>query len=164
MNGRVDLQGLPLAMGDECRIDSSQADELQSVSATFQNFRRHLLKLSDHAAKEVALLKAVKEQRWHYRHIPGLMQVLSAEKEPLRLELVRILSKIRYPQSTSALARLAVFDLSVEVRARAVVALQTRRPEDYRDKLLSGLRYVWPPAANNAARALVSLDDRDAYD
>ena len=137
---------------------------MQSVSATFQMFRRNLLKLSDPVAKEAALLKAVKDQRWHYRHIPGLMQVLSAEKEPLRLELVRILAKIRYPQSTSALARIAVFDLSADVRAQAVDALQKRQPEHYRDKLLSGLRYVWPPAADNAARALVSLDDRDAYE
>ena len=164
MNGRIDLQGLPLAMGYDCRIDSSQAEDLQSVSATFQMFRRNLSRMPGGEAKEAALLKVVKDQRWNYRHIPGLIQVLSAEKEPLRLQLVRILTTIRSPRSTSALARIAVFDLSAGVREQAVAALQKRRPENYRDQLLSGLRYVWPPAADNAARALVSLDDRDAYD
>lgn len=164
LHDRNDLQGLPLAMGDECRLDSLEAKTLQTVSTRFGEFRRKLTQLPDPSKKEEIFRKWVQEQRWSFEHIPGLVQVLSAEKEDLRLELVKILANFRYPKATTALARIAVFDLSAQVRWNAVIALRERQPENYRKQLMAGLRYVWPPAADNAAQALVSLDDQAAYE
>jgi hypothetical protein len=55
-----------------------------------------------------------------------------------------------------------MFDLAPEVREAAVTALSKRPADDYRQELLEGLRYPWPPAADHAAEALVALGDTEA--
>jgi hypothetical protein len=94
--------------------------------------------------------------------IPCLMQTLSVENTPLRLLLVEILDGIPGRDATTALARLALFDLSAQVRGAAVAALKKRPRDDGRPTLLAGLSYPWAPAADHAAEALVALDDQEA--
>ena len=94
--------------------------------------------------------------------IPTLLQLLQAESKPTRLLLVELLAKINGRSATVALARRAMFDLAPEVREAAVTALSKRPADDYRQELLEGLRYPWPPAADHAAEALVALGDTEA--
>jgi len=88
--------------------------------------------------------------------------MLQVEDRPTRLLLVDLLSRIECHESTRALARRAIFDVSEHVREAAVNALRLRPAEDFRDVLLEGLRYPWPAAANFAAEALVNLGDTGA--
>ncbi len=93
--------------------------------------------------------------------LPTLMQMLQVEDVPIRLTLVRELSRIKSFSSTAALASRAIVDLSPEVRAAAVTALQSRPPNLYMPPLLRGLRYPWPPVADHAAVALRQLATAD---
>jgi hypothetical protein len=90
------------------------------------------------------------------------MQMLQPESRPIRKALVGQLQRIEGQRASEALARIAVFDLSGEVRADAIVALAGRSGSEYRDVLLAGLRHPWPAAADHAAEALVALNDSDA--
>jgi len=94
--------------------------------------------------------------------IPALMQLLMAERTTTREVLVAVLAEIPGPMATSALAKLAIFDLAPEVRDRAVRALRSRSAAAYRPILLEGFRYPWPPVADHAADALVTLGDHAA--
>lgn len=94
--------------------------------------------------------------------ISTLCQILEPETKDLRLFLVEMMRDIPCQKSTDALARMAVFDISPQVREAAIEALRTRPIESYRQKLLDGLMYPWLPAAEHAAEALVALEDRKA--
>jgi HEAT repeats len=65
-------------------------------------------------------------------------------------------------KTTEVLARRAVFETSPEVRKEAVKQLARRPTEDVRPILLTALRHPWERAADHAAEALVTLDDREA--
>jgi hypothetical protein len=94
--------------------------------------------------------------------IPCLMQMLPPESQGIRTVLVEQLTAIKQPKSSEALAKLALFDLSDKVREQAIQALAQRPREEYRQLLLTGLRYPWAPVADHAAEALVALEDKDA--
>ncbi len=94
--------------------------------------------------------------------ISTLCQILEPETKALRLFLVEMMRDIPCQKSTDALARMALFDISPQVREAAIEALRTRPIESYRQKLLAGLMYPWLPAAEHAAEALVALEDRKA--
>jgi hypothetical protein len=55
----------------------------------------------------------------------------------------------------------AVFASQESVRAGAIEALSVRREGDATAALVEGLRYPWPPAARNAAKAIVRLGRKD---
>src|SRR5262249_8400417 len=59
--------------------------------------------------------------------------------------------------SSVALARLALFSFSPELRTAATLALVHRPAEDFAETLLEGLRHPWVPAAVPAAESLVRL-------
>ncbi|MFL5339989.1 MAG: HEAT repeat domain-containing protein, partial [Gemmataceae bacterium] len=88
--------------------------------------------------------------------VPTLVQLLQAEDKPLRLLLVKLLSKIQCRDSSLALAKRACFDVAEEVREEAVAALRKRPGDEYVDFLMDALRYPWPAAADFAAEALVN--------
>ena len=90
------------------------------------------------------------------------LQMLQADDPPVRVHLTKLLSAVKGRKAGDALARLALFDLSSEVRDAAVEALAGRPAEDYRRTLLDGFRYPWAPVADHAAAALVTLNDRSA--
>ncbi|MCS6976425.1 MAG: hypothetical protein NZM31_05370 [Gemmatales bacterium] len=94
--------------------------------------------------------------------ISTLCQILEPETKDLRLFLVEMMRDIPCQKSTDALVRMAMFDLSPQVREAAIEVLRTRPIESYRQKLLDGLMYPWLPAAEHAAEALVALEDRKA--
>jgi hypothetical protein len=168
---RSDLAGLPLQMGLDCRLGKESTENLQVLS---RKLRSHLIEVvpkdgvdmrHDAQALRRKLLdgKDGARQEWvQAEALPTLVQMLQVEEKPVRLLLVDIVSKIKGRSAAAVLARLALFDLSEEVRDAAVDALRQRPSPDYRDLVLAGFRYPWAPVADHAAETLVSLGDREA--
>jgi mono/diheme cytochrome c family protein len=104
-----------------------------------------------------------REQREHVTlaRIAALMQILAPEAPDMKVGLVKYLAGVTHPESSRALARLAIFSAEEEVRHAAVDALKVRRERDYTAVLLAGLRYPWPAVARRAADALVKLERAD---
>jgi hypothetical protein len=94
--------------------------------------------------------------------VPALEQILQTAELDRRLLLVELLAGSKSRAATAALARRALYDLSAKVRAEAILALQKRPVDRFRQLLLNGLRHPWPPVADHAAEALVALRDRAA--
>src|SRR5262249_13109549 len=65
-------------------------------------------------------------------------------------------------QASVALARRVLFDLSAQVRGRALAALKGRPAKQFVRVLVEGLQFPWPPVAEHAAAALVALELREA--
>jgi hypothetical protein len=168
---RPDLAGLPIRMGVDCHLGKEAAENLNLLSQ----------KLRDHLSNErkqnqpdtrinVSSLRAALEKdnkarkgEWEQPEaIPTLIQMLMPEDRAVRMLLVDLLAKSPARQATLALAQRALFDLSPEVREAAISELKERPAEDYRDQLIAGFRYPWPPAADHAAEALAALDDRSS--
>jgi hypothetical protein len=161
LSKRPDLQGLPVALGGDCRLDEPSARALQVRSS---ELRRHLAKCVVDGVPDAALLRhrlldRAGNLRCRDEEVPALEQILQAEGRPVRLLLVELLSRAPGRRASAALAARAVFDPSAEVREAAARALVGRPPSEYRPVLLDGLRYPWAPAADHAAEALVALDD-----
>jgi hypothetical protein len=164
---RVDLHGLPVAMGAECQIGKESAQNLQVLS---RKLRVHLSQSVPQNGLDPRLnadvlrrkLDAESEDWQQEDALPTLMQMLQAEDRPVRVLLIDVLSKIKGRAASAALARRALFDLSPEVREAAVMALKDRPRDEYRHILLAGMRYPWAPAADHAAEALVALNDRES--
>ena len=113
---------------------------------------------------------AAELQKWcdesHIEQYPGMLttfqQMLQVEHSPTRLVMINEVGKCDTVESTRILVARAVFDTSPNVRKAAVELLRKRKPEAYRPAFLSIYRYPWAPAADHAAEALVSLEDKPA--
>ena len=55
-----------------------------------------------------------------------------------------------------------MFDVAEEVRTEAAEVLKSRPADEYRHRLLDGLRYPWAPASYFAAQALISVNDKES--
>jgi hypothetical protein len=180
---RPDLAGLPILMGKACQISPEAARNLATLGPPLRLLlalgepRAALgfddLALIDEAvSKDMALrarrsrgapVKPPQGADWVRKDaVPTLVQILPVEDKPVRLALVRHLGRIKDADATAGLVRLALFDVSGEVRRAAVSGLQHRPPREYQQLLLDGLRYPWTPVADRAAEALVALGDQDA--
>jgi HEAT repeat protein len=94
--------------------------------------------------------------------IPALVQLLQAENTPIRLLLVELLSQIEGKEAGVALAQRALFDLSPQVREKAVQSLLDRPTAEFRQTLIESFRHPWPAVADHASEALVAIKDREA--
>lgn len=182
---RPDLTGLPYRKGTGCQLSAEQAKDLHNLSREMRTVLGELISprrgqeavephlLADSLRKNflsktrmVASTDEPRQFRDVFRKecsVATLMQMLPAEEnKDVRLVLVEQLLSINDRSSSQALARLAIFDISPEVRAAAIEALAVRPRDDYRSVLLSGFRYPWAPVADHAAEALVALEDRAA--
>lgn len=151
---RPDLAGLPFLEGDDCRLDGKGAKVLAANS-------RLMAAPPVHNA-DAFLLRRLASRRWTANDVPALTQILQPRSVRLREYLVGALARIDHRAATVALAQRAVFDLSEDVRLKAVGALTTRSADEFRAVLLRALRYPWAPAAEHAADALVMLNDFEA--
>jgi sugar lactone lactonase YvrE len=173
---RPDLAGLPLRMGDECKMSPSLADHLQAGSVAL---RAHLqsavssvgvsvapagnIQPNPRALADALAADGDRHNKWlKSEAIPALQQLLMAENESIREVLVEQLSRIEGKKASLALAQRALFDLHPEVRKHALEALQTRPREEYVAALVEGFRHPWPVIADHAAEALVALQVREA--
>jgi hypothetical protein len=175
-----DLAGLPMRMGHDCQLGKEPAENLQALSRKLRAIlaaaipnasvdprpdpdlvRAQLMR--EHPEPKRARVRNVSPQEWRSAEaVPALSQILQAENKPLRLLLVELLSEIKWPCATEALAQRALFDLSSEVREAAIQALADRPRSDSRAVLMSGFQYPWEPVADHAAEALAALQDREA--
>jgi HEAT repeat protein len=165
---RLDLAGLPMRMGLDCRLGKEPADNLLAQSRLLRgHLEKSIPKSNGDQRPDPDVLRrellAKSNSEWlKPEAIPALLQLLQAENKPIRLVLVELLSKIDHKRATEALAMRALVDLSAEVREAALQALLNRPAGDYRDLLLAGLRYPWRALQEHAAEALVALGHKDA--
>jgi gluconolactonase len=165
---RLDLAGLPLAMGDECRMSPTLADHLQGGSVALRNHLRATASNGDPRPNPAALYDALTQagderNTWQIPEaIPALQQLLMAENESVRAVLIDQLDRIEGKEATIALAKRAVFDLHPDVRRKALVALQDRPTEVYMPILMKELRHPWLPVVEHATEALVALKLKQA--
>jgi hypothetical protein len=163
--------GLPVRFGPRARLGPKSAATMDLLS---RKLRIYLAAAAPpgpdgHRPPPDVLAAALRQDRRGKRcewlraeAVPTLMQMLMPEDAPVRGMLVELLAEIPGPVATEALARRAVFDLDPAVRARAAEALHGRPASVWRPVLLAALRYPWPPAADHAAEALATLEDRDS--
>jgi HEAT repeat protein len=172
LEARPDLRMLPIRHGSPIKSDPKTAGELEA-------FSRRLHFLVDHTVPRKEDGEHVKPERlreWMSKEktpgrrpawvraeaVPALRQILMGEDKPLRWLLVELLAENPSPAASAALAQRAVFELSPDLRQRAVEAVQGRPHRDFHHILLNAMRYPWAPAADHAAEALVALNDQGA--
>jgi sugar lactone lactonase YvrE len=169
---RGDLAGLPLRMGDACKMSPSLADHLQNDATVLRGV---VQKISEPAVSRPGepegkrptpadtFETATRGEHWNTGEaVPALNQVLMAENESVRSLLVERLARIPGKQATLALAQRALFDLHPEVRRLALEGLRPRPQVEVVPALLDGLRHPWSVVADHAAEALVALHVTDA--
>jgi hypothetical protein len=168
---RADLKGLPFIDGPGCQLRDLQAKQLQQVSLSIRDSVEHIfskrdepLTLRNRIEDEEGVVKALNSavRLYSKARLPIFVQAFVPQGPKVRLRLVELLAGWRAEETSRLLAQRAIFDLSADVRAKAIEALKKRRRADYRDVLLKALRYPWAPAADHATEALVALDDRAA--
>jgi hypothetical protein len=179
---RPDLAGLPLLMGDACRMPKEQLQTF-GLSLTALRSAMNMKKIIDknkdlnssphgqgfwdgyksvlEKSKTLLAKKNIDLTTYSRSQVAGLMQVLATEPAPIREGLVNYLAEIPHPTATRALSRLAVFDPQESVRQLAIRALADRPRHEYSDIIISGLRYPWPKIAVQAATAAVQLKRTD---
>jgi len=173
LDQRSDLRGLPVSMGDACRLKEQRRIEF-GVAATLV---RNTLRKAGESRKGASLDRA--EEFWKsYQevaprkddksprpgpgaHVAALMQVLGAETPAIQMGLVRHLQQVENSEATQALARLTLFASEEEVRQAALKALGQKPGREATEVLVSGLRYPWPVVAERAAKAVVQLERKD---
>jgi hypothetical protein len=168
---RADMRGLPLRRGIECQLkeDSSRLKRLDAVSSAS---RMLAVRLRKEATTEFILDHSIRTLRRRNPDptneracddaVPALVQVLEVREVLDRLKLVAELAGVTGPQSSLALSRRAMYDLSRKVRGAAIEVLKDRPHDQWRKELLAGLRYPWPSVAEHAATALVGIRDTGA--
>jgi HEAT repeat protein len=165
------LRGLPFRMGDDCQLGKEPAETMQALARRMRGVLAESTKINEDRLDQrlnpelirsnvEIILRKMEENK--ESAIPCLMQMLQPESTPVRQVLLDQLATIQHRKATDALVKLALFDLSDRVRVKAIKALAERQPDEYREQLLEGLRYPWPPVADHAAEALVALQDREA--
>jgi hypothetical protein len=184
---RSDLQGLPYRKGAACKLDGDSATILGAISqglgATFALGARRVGQsypvgpelltaavgmVESHDWEESLRASGDAAARNRSRHVdpdvvvPALMQMTQPRSVVERRSLIDSLATAKGRNATAALAQRALFELSKDLREKAVAALKQRPVAETRPHLLAGLRYPWAAVADHAAEALVALDDRDA--
>lgn len=173
---RRDLIGLPLLRGAACELDAERVAALQAMSRQMRQVVGEAAEGTDDPEGVAIALRLnfrlagsirndpvkFKDHFLEPKSIPTMMQMLPGEHASVRRVLVEQLDRIDDPASTQALARLAAFDISPEVRASAIEVLMDRPASDYRPVLVEALRYPWSAVADHAAEALVALQDKGA--
>jgi hypothetical protein len=164
---RLDLAGLPFVMGDDCRLKQERSQAFASTVNMIQDSLRELKergKIDAFWAKfaddHKRFTKPVAEA-WIEGSTSALMQMLAPESPKMRVRLVQYLAGIDHPETTRALARLAVFSAEAEVRRPAQEALAKRAPKESTEILLHGVRYPWPAVVDQALESVVKLERTD---
>jgi hypothetical protein len=165
---RPDLRGLPYMMGDACRLNPEEAQSFQAAVRTVRTAidaqvasptngnesRRFWVQFSgDHEGPTSLNSRS---------GIAALTQILGPERQDVRSEFVSELAHSRHVEAVKALARMAVFDPSSEVRIAAVKALR-ERPDNVvtAEIFMHGMRYPLAEVTKRAAQAIVALDRQD---
>ncbi len=151
LDNRPDLNGLPFAMGDACRITGERRKQFAmavgfvregSVPAAWYGFWED----RDHTT---------------LARIAAATQIMAPNFTKDRLELVKYLAGVSHVEATRALARLAIFSPEDGIHQAACKALKVRREKDYSEVLVKGLKYPLPAVARRASEAIAKLERTD---
>ena len=182
---RKTTTGLPFLGEDECRKDPRQVAMMAAVSrdlgrafsssralasrpsvspprnsrsAASLEFRTSFSSGGNHQA-----MRLMSQESWHRPDaVSSLVQIIQVQQDPLRFNLIHVLSDINGAEATDALVDRAVFDPSPDVRKVARENLKNRQRTQVRRRLLKRFRYPWAPVSAFAAQALVEIDDQRA--
>jgi hypothetical protein len=162
---RPDLMALPWREGPDCQLGNEAAQRLHVLSRQLRRNLRDATPGDDIrpnpkklAAAMAAMTSPEKIPEWKTAAaIPTIMQMLQAENSPIRELLVERLAEIDGKEASEALAQRALFDLSPEVREKAVTRLARRPAEEFQQVLVDGIRWPWAPVAQHAAEAIAFL-------
>ena len=157
----AEFVGLPLRVPGQGRLSASAAEELSDAAVRLRELL-HNPHASSGTPQEISDWLSQRLAKLPESATPAMAQVLCIESEGVRQAMIHRLIHVNHPAAVEALARLALFDVAENIRGQAVAALALRPAAEYRAVLLAGLRHPWPPAAEHAAWALASLEDRDA--
>ncbi len=161
----ADLKGLPLIGEADCQAGAKTARKREAISRGLQKFiqPRSLSFAHDGYYNVMHLAPSLAERKEWFQDdaLSTMVQMIQAEQPDVRRGLVELIEKVNGVKASKLLARQALFDVTWEVREKAIDALKGRPREEYREVLLGGFRYPWPPVAAHAAEALVALDDRE---
>ena len=174
LEDRPDLKGLPLVMGEECRLNKQDAKIQSDVSrrlgrllATFDSFGNRNLG-NDTTSRRQIVAHTVESccRRAGKQNLSQLLvtldQMMQIDHTPLVLDVIENLRVANTDTAIELLAKRAKFDLRPEVRFSATQALKELPREKYRNVLLKGFEYPWFAVAQHSAEALVRLDDTQA--
>lgn len=154
---RPDLQGLPLRLGDSCKLDADEARQLMTASRGSAVIRNRLESQAIPESARAQLLGMATGSL--LQDTSAIVQIMQCGTDEARIRMVKMLSMQDDDEATSALVDRALFDLSPEIRKLALHMLKLTPVETVQEQLLDGLDYVWEPVAVNAANALVELDE-----
>jgi capsular polysaccharide biosynthesis protein len=167
---RLDLHGLPFAMGDACRTKGERSQQFVRAVATVRqllrspraNQQNYLIweRYQTHCVQQDRRIRREQYETITLARIAALMQIFAPMSE-MHPGLVKYLSTLSHVEATRALARLAIFSGDEEARKAALDALKVRHELDYTAILVEGLRYPWPAVARRAAEAIVKLERND---
>lgn len=159
---RPDMVALPWRVGANSELGREKAEALHALSVKLRTALRESVPQGDVRPDPVKLRKALTDAEWSTpTALPTITQMMQAENIAVRTLMVDMLSKIKGKDASIALAQRAVFDLSPDVREKAVQALAQRPAAEYTPVLHYGLRYPWAAAADHAAEAVVALQLND---
>jgi hypothetical protein len=164
---RPDLAGLPFVLGKACRLEKLRS---RAFASTVNMVQDSLRKMKTSGSLDDFWANFTDDQ-WRFTNpvapdwIAGstasFMQILAPESPQMRQRLVKYLAGIEHPETTRALARLAVFSAETEVRTAAHAALKNRPAKDCTDVLVEGVRYPWPAVTQHALESVIKLKRTD---
>lgn len=167
---RPDLASLPWRTVGESQLGKEAAEGLHVYSVNLRSCMQRAVPARD-IRPDVDKMKEFmfkadrlgqKPLQWNKPEcVPTLAQMLQTENTSLRTMLVEILAKIEGKEAGVVLAQRSVFDLSPQVREKAVEALAMRPRKEFQKVLLDGLRWPWQPAVDHAAEAIVGLQIKE---
>ncbi len=167
---RPDFFAINWRRGNDCQLNPDLAAKLGTRSTAL---RRHIQRATTKDGLSATSLSELldkdkdkgKDEAIDWSDpsaVPALTQMLQPEAEPIRQQLVDRLAAISGKSASEALAKRALFDLSLDVRRQALDALKNRPAAEYQDVLLDGFRWPWTPVFENAAEAVAILQLKSA--
>jgi hypothetical protein len=158
LSSRADLRGLPFSLGEACRTPLPRARAFEHTATLVrrlgQDAVEHFRRFTDEADIET-------EGHVRAAQLDAVKQVMGVSDAGTQEDALRFLAEVPGTGATAELARLAVFSTEERVRASAIRALSGRPPQEATLTLVAALRHPWPPAARNAADAIVKLRRKD---
>ena len=161
IDGRPDLQGLPVRRKSELQLPADETQAFRDVSVLMRKALSELAGQDRSANRRLAIrpevLKARPDVSARVMH-----QMLQIESASLRRVLLGHLKQNRDPAAARALAHRAVYEPLADIRQTAVAALAGRPVGDFLPVLLDAFSSPWPPAADHAADTLIRLGASEA--
>ncbi len=155
---RPDMVALPWIRGVDCELGNEHAQRLHVLSTHFRDALRNSVKKGDVRPDPDKLRTLLSDNEWRSpQALPAITQIMQVEHTPVRALMVELLGQMKGREASIALAQRALFDLSPEIRERAVRELAERPAEEYLPVIAGGFRYPLAAVSDHAAETVVAL-------